>query len=54
MAINLAIAAAEIVAPDHYRFPLWHPILTQDWPQALFRDVPGEFWGWSHGAGMAL
>lgn len=50
--INLAIAAAEIVAPDSYRFPLWRPILTEDWPAGRFRDLPGEFWGWPHGAGM--
>lgn len=53
IAINLAIAATEIVAPDTYRFPLWRPILTEDWPRGLFRDVPGEFWGWPHWAGMA-
>lgn len=53
IATNLAIAATEIVAPESYRFPLWRPILAEDWPRGLFRDVPGEFWGWSHWAGMA-
>ena len=52
--INLAIAAAEIVAPDTYHFPLWRPILAEDWPRGAFRDLPGEFWGWPHFAGMAL
>lgn len=54
VAANLAIAAAEIVAPEAERFPLWRPILAEDWPRGLFRDLPGEFWGWSHWAGMAL
>ena len=53
IAINLAIAATEIVAPDTYRFPLWRPILAEDWPAGRFRDLPGEFWGWSHWAGIA-
>ncbi len=54
VAVNLAIAATEIVAPETERFPLWRPILAEDWPRGLFRDLPGEFWGWSHWAGMAL
>ena len=54
IAINLAIAATEIVAPENERFPLWRPILAEDWPQGRFRDLPGEFWGWSHWSGLAL
>lgn len=52
--MNLAIAAAEIFAPDIYRFPPWRPILVQDWARGGFRDLPGEFWGWSHWAGLSL
>ena len=51
--VNLAIAAAEIFARDTDFFPLWQPILAVDWANGLFRDLPGEFWGWSHWAGMA-
>lgn len=54
IAINFAIAATEIAAPDDYRFPLWRPILVEDWPGGKFRDLPGEFWGWSHWLGLAM
>lgn len=52
IAINLAIAAADINAPDTARFPLWRPILAEDWTAGAFRDLPGAFWGWSHWAGL--
>ncbi|OYY92017.1 MAG: hypothetical protein B7Y45_00545 [Sphingomonas sp. 28-66-16] len=52
--INLAIAATVITAPDTARFPLWRPILVDDVPAGRFRDLPGQFWGWSPWAGMAL
>ena len=54
VAINLIIAAAEIFAPEEKPFPLWDPILTIDWARSDFRDLPGEFWGWSHWWGLAL
>ena len=54
IAINLAIAATEIVAPDTYRFPLWRPILAEDWPAGRFRDLPSEFWGWTPWAGLTV
>jgi len=54
VAINLAIAAANITAPDTYRFPLWDPILKTDWPTATLRTLPSDFLGWSPFAGVAL
>jgi len=54
VAINLIIAATEITAPDTERFPLWSPILSVNVPNGWFRDLPGQFWGWSPWAGVAL
>lgn len=53
MAINLAIAAADITAPDRYRFPLWDPILKTDWATGTLRTLPSDFLGWSPIAGVA-
>jgi hypothetical protein len=54
IAINLVIAAAEITAPDTAPFPLWRPILIENVAYAYFRDLPGQFWGWSPWAGVGL
>lgn len=53
MVINLMIAAANITAPDTYRFPLADPILTA-WKAGALRTLPSDFLGWSPGAGAAL
>ncbi len=54
VAINLTIAAAEIVAPDTYAFPLWDRVwIERFWPGAL-RDLPSQFWGWSPWTGLCL
>ncbi len=54
IAINLMIAASEITAPDTAPFPLWRPILVENVAYGYFRDLPGQFWGWSPWAGVAL
>lgn len=54
MLINLAIAAAEIAAPDTEPWPLWRPILIEDVAGGKFRDLPSEFWGWSPWLGLAI
>jgi hypothetical protein len=46
VAINLMIAAANITAPDTYRFPLADPILT-DWQTGQLRTLPSDFLGWT-------
>jgi hypothetical protein len=51
MVINLAIAAAEIAAPQGSRFPLVDPIFRK-FLAGEIRDVPGEYWGWSPLAGL--
>lgn len=53
IAINLAIAAAEVTAPDFYTAPLTQHI----WPKFTggdIRTIPNEFWGWSAWGGLAL
>jgi hypothetical protein len=52
--INLAIAAANITAPDQYEFPLWNPILKTDWAAGVLRTLPSDFFGWTPFAGVAL
>jgi hypothetical protein len=54
VAINLAIAAATITAPDNYRFPLWDPILKTDWASGTLNTLPSDFLGWRPFAGVAL
>jgi len=54
VAINLAIAAADIVASGEYRFPLWDPVIKTDWASGALRTLPSEFLGWSPVAGVAL
>ncbi|WP_374126278.1 hypothetical protein [Sphingomonas sp. 28-62-11] len=48
------ISATEITAPDNAPFPLWRPILVENVANGYFRDVPGQFWGWSPWMGLAL
>ncbi|MBN8816163.1 MAG: hypothetical protein J0J06_12035 [Sphingomonas sp.] len=54
VAINLAIAAADIVASDEYKFPLWDPILKVDWPTGTLRTLPSDFFGYSPIAGVVF
>lgn len=51
VAINLMIAAANITAPDTYRFPLLDPILT-DWQTGQLRTLPRDLLGWAPIAGI--
>jgi hypothetical protein len=53
VALNLAIASAEITAPDNFAFPIWDRV------GALFgsgqlRTVPSLFWGWTPWQGLTL
>jgi len=51
--INLMIAAANITAPDTYRFPLADPILTA-WNAGALRTLPSDFLGWSPIIGVQI
>ena len=52
VAINLAIAAADIVASAEYKFPLWNPILKVDWASGTLRTLPSDFLGYPPIAGV--
>lgn len=54
VAINLIIAATEIMAPETDRFPLWRPILVPDFVEGRFRDLASQYWGVSPWLGLAL
>ncbi|MEO5493885.1 MAG: hypothetical protein ABIR08_07640 [Sphingomonas sp.] len=54
VAINLVVAAANITAPDEFKFPLWDPIVKTDWAAGTLRTLPSDFLGWSPFAGVAL
>ena len=53
VAINFAVAAAEIAAPDTEPWPLWKPVFVQ-FMAGDYRDVPSEFFGLSPWLGMAI
>ena len=52
IAINLAIAAADIVVSGEYKFPLWDPILKVDWATGTLRTLPSDFLGYPPVAGV--
>ncbi|CAN5728483.1 hypothetical protein BH11PSE6_BH11PSE6_17200 [soil metagenome] len=51
MIINLAIAAAEIAAPQGFRFPLVNPIMPM-FLRGELRTIAGDYWGCSAGFGL--
>jgi hypothetical protein len=53
VALNLAIAAAEILAPHFYPAPVTQHIIPK-FLNGDIRTLPGEFWGWSAWAGLGL
>jgi len=53
VALNLAIAAAEILAPHFYTAPVAQHVIPK-FLSGDIRTIPGEFWGWSPRAGLGL
>ncbi|MGH6617550.1 hypothetical protein [Sphingomonas sp.] len=53
MVINLAIAAAEITAPQGVRFPVYDPVMTR-FLAGDIRTVPSDWWHWKTGFGLAF
>ncbi len=51
--LNLAIAAAEILAPNYYVAPVTQHIIPK-FLDGDIRTLPNEFWGWSPWAGLGL
>lgn len=54
VALNIAIASAEIIADPVYRFPLWSDVLRLRFLAGDLRTWPSEWLGWSPWAGLAL
>lgn len=53
IALNLAIAAADIAAPDQFTAPLWQHILPKFWDGDI-RSFGTEALGWSPGLSIAI
>jgi 4-amino-4-deoxy-L-arabinose transferase-like glycosyltransferase len=53
IAINAAIAAAEIFAPPLTAFPVWQWVIAGNFAHGFLRTVPGDWFGWSAWAGFA-
>ncbi|HEU0066554.1 MAG TPA: hypothetical protein VFQ57_04870 [Sphingomonas sp.] len=53
IALNAAIAAAEVFAPPAFRFPLWSAVLELRFLRGDLRTLPSEWMGWSAWAGFA-
>lgn len=54
IAINAAIASAEILAPPEFRFALWDAVLNLRFRAGDLRTVASEYWGWTPWQGFAL
>ncbi len=54
IAINAAIASAEILAPPNFSFPIWSAVIDFRFRNGELRTVANEWWGWSPWAGFAL
>lgn len=54
MALNLAIASAEIAAPPEYAFPVWSAVIRDGFLAGGLRTWPSEALGWSPWSGLAL
>jgi hypothetical protein len=54
IAINAAIASAEILAPPTFAFPLWGAVLAGRFARGDLTTVASEWWGWSPWAAFAL
>ncbi|MBX9815781.1 MAG: hypothetical protein K2X76_13860 [Sphingomonas sp.] len=54
IALNLAIAATDIFAPDDKPFPIWDPVLGVALPAGRFDDWPSVWLYWRPWQGMVL
>ncbi|MCP3730466.1 hypothetical protein M9978_08490 [Sphingomonas sp. MG17] len=54
IAINLVIAAAEIMAPADIRDPLRDHLWSRLFVNGQLRTIPSEFWGWTPWPGLWL
>jgi hypothetical protein len=54
VALNAAIASAQVVADPVFRFPIWSDVLRLHFLAGDLRTGPSEWLGWSPWAGFAL
>ena len=54
IAINAAIAAADIFAPPGTTFPVWQAVIAGSFAHGMLRTVPSEWFGWTPWAGFTL
>ncbi len=52
IAVNAAIAAADIFAPPVTAFPIWQWVIAGNFAGGYLRTVPSEWFGWSTWAGF--
>ena len=52
IAVNAAIASADIFAPPVTAFPVWQWVIAGNFANGYLRTVPGEWFGWSAWAGF--
>ena len=54
IAINAAIAAADIFAPPGTTFPVWQAVIAGSFAHGMLSTVPSEWFGWTPWAGFTL
>ncbi len=54
IAMNAVIAAAEILSPPQFHFPIWSAVIRERFLPGDLRTIPSDWWGWSTWAGFAL
>lgn len=54
VAINAAIASAEIFAPPGVRWPVWNAVIAGRFARGDVATVASDWWGWSPWTGFAL
>ena len=52
IAVNAAIASADIFAPPVTAFPVWQWVIAGNFANGYLRTVPSEWFGWSAWAGF--
>lgn len=54
IALNAAIAAAEIFAPPTFHFPIWSAVFERRLLRGDLHTIGSDYWGWSTWTGFAV
>ena len=54
IALNAAIAAAEIFAPPTFRFPIWGAVFELRFLRGDLHTIGNDYWGWSAWTGFVM